>query len=39
MLWLIPKFLLTLLAELIGVACTAGVMYAYWNILSKKKIH
>ncbi len=36
MLCLIQEFLQTLLVELIGVACTAGVMYGYWNILSKK---
>lgn len=36
MLWFIQEFLLTLFAELIGVACTAGVIYVCWNSLSKK---
>lgn len=34
---LFQSFLLTLLAELFGVACAAGVLYLYWNIMTKKK--
>lgn len=33
----IQLFLQTLLAELFGVACVAGVLYLYWNALGKKK--
>lgn len=33
----VQQFLLTLLAELFGVACTAGVLYVYWNAMTKKK--
>lgn len=34
---LIQSFLLTLLIELAGVACIAGVLYLYWNIMTKRK--
>lgn len=37
MLLLIQKFLLTLLAECFGVACTAGILYIYWNVIAGKK--
>lgn len=36
MLLLIPKFLLTLLAEAAGVGCTAGLLYLYWNYMTGK---
>lgn len=36
MVLLIQNFLLTLLAEGFGVACTAGIIYLYWNIMTKK---
>lgn len=37
MLSLIQECLLTLCAELAGVACVAGVLYLYWNGLCHKK--
>lgn len=33
----IQLFAQTLLAEVIGVACVAGVLYLYWNTMTKKK--
>lgn len=36
MLLLITKSLLTLFAELAGIACTAGILYLYWNCMTKK---
>ena len=35
MLLLITKSLLTLFAELAGIACTAGILYLYWNCMTK----
>lgn len=32
----IQQLMLTLLAELFGVACTAGIIYLYWNVMTKK---
>ena len=37
MLLLIEDFMMTLLVELAGVACTAGVLYVYWNAMTIKK--
>lgn len=37
MMFYIQQFLQTLLVELFGVACTAGVLYVYWNAMTKKK--
>lgn len=33
----VQQFLLTLLAELFGVACTAGILCLYWNAMTKEK--
>mgnify|MGYP003397468408 FL=1 len=33
----IQQFLQTLLAEVLGVACVAGVLYVYWNAMTKKE--
>ena len=33
----VQQFLLPLLAELFGVACTAGILYLYWNAMTKEK--
>lgn len=32
----VQQFLRTLLIEFFGVACTAGILYAYWNMMTKK---
>lgn len=32
----VQQFTLTLLAELGGVACVAGVIYLYWNMMTRK---
>lgn len=32
----IQLFVQTLLAETLGVACVAGVLYLYWNVINKK---
>lgn len=37
MLLLIQNILLTLLVEIFGVACAAGVLYVYWNYMTRKK--
>ena len=37
MLLLIQNLLLTLLTELFGVVCTAGVLILYWNFMTRKK--
>lgn len=34
---MIQTFLCALGVELFGVACTAGVLYLYWNFMTKKK--
>lgn len=36
MMFYVQQFILTLLAEFFGVACVAGVLYVYWNVMSKK---
>ena len=33
----IQQFLYSLLAEVLGVACVAGVLYVYWNAMTKKE--
>ena len=37
MLLLIQECMLTLLTEVAGVACTAGILYLYWNTMTKNK--
>lgn len=37
MMFYVQQFLLTLCAELFGVACVAGILYVYWNVMTKKK--
>lgn len=37
MLLIMQNFLLTLLVEGFGVACTAGVLYGYWNLMTRKR--
>lgn len=37
MMFYVQQFLQTLLAELFGVACTVGVLYLYWNIMTREK--
>lgn len=35
MMFYVQQFLWTLFAELIGVACVAGTLYVYWNVMTK----
>ena len=37
MLLLIQNILLTLLVEIFGIGCVAGVLYVYWNYMTRKK--
>ena len=36
MMFYVQQFLLILFTELFGVACTAGVLYLYWNAMTRK---
>lgn len=37
MLLFIQECMLTLLIEVFGVACTAGILYLYWNAMTKSR--
>lgn len=39
MILFVQQTLLVLFAELAGVAVTAGVLYVYWNSMTKKRHH
>lgn len=36
MMLFIQEFLLTLLVEMAGVACVAGILYLYWTAMTQK---
>lgn len=36
MMFYVQQVLQTLLAELFGVACVAGVLYVYWKAMTRK---
>lgn len=37
MLLIVQNFLLTLFIELLGVVCTAGILYLYWTAMAQKQ--
>lgn len=39
MIMFVQQMLQVLLAEIAGVAVTAGVIYVYWNSMTKKRHH